>query len=173
MAVLPIRLFPDPVLRTRADEMTEFDGALEKLVEDMFDTMRADNGVGLAAPQVGVSQRLFVFDCGDEQSGYVINPVWEPIGDEMQYGMEGCLSVPGVYGDVERYNHVVVHGKDCHGNDVSYEGTELLARCIQHESDHLDGIMFMKQQSAENRKLSMAEVRNANWFGQSTLQPQG
>ena len=99
MAVLPIRLFPDPVLRTRADEVTEFDGALEKLVEDMFDTMRADNGVGLAAPQVGVSQRLFVFDCGDEQSGYVINPVWEPIGDEMQYGMEGCLSVPGVYGN--------------------------------------------------------------------------
>ena len=112
MAVLPVRLFPDPVLRTRADEVTDFDGALEKLVEDMFDTMRADNGVGLAAPQVGVSLRLFVFDCGGGDDGYVVNPEWEPIGEEMQYGMEGCLSVPGVYGNVERYNHVVVRGQD-------------------------------------------------------------
>ena len=173
MAVLPIRLFPDPVLHTRADEVTEFDGALEKLVEDMFDTMRADNGVGLAAPQVGVSLRLFVFDCGDGEAGHVVNPEWEPRGEEMQYGMEGCLSVPGVYGNVERYNHVIVRGRDCQGNPVEYEGTELLARCIQHETDHLNGIMFMKQQRAEDRKLAMAEVRNSQWFGQPFLHPQG
>lgn len=173
MAVLPVRLFPDPVLRTRADEVTDFDGALEKLVEDMFDTMRADNGVGLAAPQVGVSLRLFVFDCGDGEAGHVVNPEWEPRGEEMQYGMEGCLSVPGVYGNVERYNHVIVRGRDCQGNPVEYEGTELLARCIQHETDHLNGIMFMKQQRAEDRKLAMAEVRNSQWFGQPFLHPQG
>ncbi len=87
--------------------------------------------------------------------------------------MEGCLSVPGVYGNVERYNHVIVRGRDCQGNPVEYEGTELLARCIQHETDHLNGIMFMKQQRAEDRKLAMAEVRNSQWFGQPFLHPQG
>lgn len=173
MAVLTVRLFPDPILRTPADPVTTLNGELEKLVDDMFDTMRDGKGVGLAAPQVGVSLRLFVFDCGKDGSGYVINPEWEPIGEDKQYVSEGCMSVPGVFGKVERYSHVVVRGQDCYGNAVAYEGTGLLARCIQHETDHLNGIMFMKQQRPTERKMAMAEIRNSTWFGVPSLRPQG
>lgn len=167
MAVLPIRLFPDPVLRTVAEEVTSFDSDLEKLVRDMMDTMHDDQGVGLAAPQVGISKRIFVYDCGDGVKGHLVNPVWQQNGDATQVDTEGCLSVPGIYGEVERFTNVTVSGKDMYGKDVSYDASGLFARCIQHETDHLDGKMFMQAMTYENRKKAMAAIRQAAWFGKN------
>lgn len=168
MAVLPIRLFPDPVLRTAAEEVTSYDHDLEKFVLDMIDTMYDDGGVGLAAPQVGVSKRIFVFDCGDGIKGHIINPVWQQVGEETQIDTEGCLSAPGIYGEVERFSTIKVSGKDMYGNDVSYDASGLFARCVQHETDHLNGKMFMQAMTPENRKKVMAEIRQAAWFGKTT-----
>ncbi len=167
MAVLPVRLFPDPVLRTQAEEVTTFDSDLEKLVSDMMDTMYDDGGVGLAAPQVGISKRVFVFDCGDGVKGHIINPVWKEVGSETQFDTEGCLSVPGIYGEVERFSDIEVVGKDVHGNEISYDASGLFARCVQHETDHLNGKMFMQAMTPENRKKAMAEIRQAPWFGKT------
>lgn len=165
MAVLPVRLFPDPVLRTRAEEVTDFDEILEKLVSDMMETMYDDGGVGLAAPQVGISYRVFVFDVGDGLKGHVINPEWEPLDQEMQLDMEGCLSAPGIYGEVERFNNVKVVGQDMTGAPIEYECHGLFARCIQHEVDHLNGILWMQTLPADKRKKAMAEIRQSSWFG--------
>lgn len=167
MAVLPIRLFGDPVLRTRADEVAEVDESIRTLVADMMETMDDAGGVGLAANQVGVLKRVFVFDCSHTRGGlrgHVINPVWEPVGEDTQAGEEGCLSVPEVYGDVTRYASVRLTGQDVAGNPVAITASGLLARCIQHETDHLDGVMFMKRMPPEGRKEAMREIRTAEWF---------
>ena len=114
-----IRIFGDPVLTSRADEITTFDDSLKHLVEDMFDTMDAAGGVGLAANQIGVLRRVFVFDCTTEEDGmrgHIINPQWEPVGEETQLGPEGCLSIPEVLADTERYQTVRVTGYDYDGN---------------------------------------------------------
>lgn len=170
MAVLPIRLFGDPVLRTRAEEVTQVDESLRTLVADMLETMDNAGGVGLAANQVGVLKRVFVFDCTHKRGGlrgHVINPVWEPIGEETQTGEEGCLSVPDVYGPVTRYEKVTLRGQDMDGKPVVIVASGLMARCIQHETDHLDGVMFMKRMPPEGRKEAMREIRTADWFTQS------
>ena len=164
MPVQPVRLFGDPILRTRAAEVTTFDAELRKLVADLTDTMHDEGGVGLAAPQIGVGLRVFAYDCGGS-SGHLINPTFEPVGEEEQLGHEGCLSIPGMGWDCRRHLHVVARGVDMYGEPVVIEGTETLARCIQHETDHLDGVLFVDRLDPQTRKQAMAQIRGADWFG--------
>ncbi len=168
MAVKPIRLFGDPVLTTPAAEVTTYDKELRKLVKDLTDTMLDAPGAGLAAPQLGVSLRVFTYDVDDE-IGHLINPVLD-LSDEMQEGDEGCLSVPDLAFNTRRSMRVVAKGMNMHGEPVMLEGSELLARCIQHETDHLDGIMFVDRLDAETRKEAMKAIREAEWFGQPAPQ---
>ncbi|MEB3367512.1 peptide deformylase [Saccharopolyspora mangrovi] len=163
MTVQPIRLFGDPVLRTKADEVVDFDKELRTLVKDLWDTMEDQGGAGLAAPQLGVSLRVFTYHC-DGFAGHLINPTWTAVGDDGQLGPEGCLSIPGMSWDCLRSKHVVARGWNAHGEPVEVEGTDLLARCIQHETDHLDGVLFLDRLDEETRKAAMREVRQASWF---------
>lgn len=167
MTVLDIRLFGDPVLTTRAEEITEFDHTLETLVEDMLETMDVAGGVGLAANQVGVLRRVFVYDCShveDGLRGHIVNPVWEAIGEETQTGPEGCLSIPDISAETTRFATVKVSGQDLHGNPVSMVASGLMARCIQHETDHLDGVLFLRRLEKDARKEAMATIRRSEWF---------
>lgn len=167
MTVLDIRLFGDPVLTTRAEEITEFDHTLETLVEDMLETMDVAGGVGLAANQVGVLRRVFVYDCShveDGLRGHIVNPVWEAIGEETQTGHEGCLSIPDISAETTRFATVKVSGQDLHGNPVSMVASGLMARCIQHETDHLDGVLFLRRLEKDARKEAMATIRRSEWF---------
>ncbi len=163
MSVLPVRLFGDPVLRTRAAEVTTFDAELRKLVADLTDTMHDEGGAGLAAPQLGVGLRVFSYDC-DGFDGHLVNPTFDVVGDEEQVGPEGCLSIPGLRWDCRRHLHVVARGWNMHGEPVQIEGTDMLARCIQHETDHLDGVLFLDRLDAATRKAAMKEIRAAEWF---------
>ncbi len=163
MAVREIRLFGDPVLNSAAAPVREFGEPLRRLVADMLETMDHAGGVGLAANQIGLGTRVFVFDC-QGMRGHLVNPQWRPLGEDLQVGAEGCLSVPGVSGPVARYNSVVATGCDAEGRPLTLRATGLLARCIQHETDHLDGIMFMRRMVPEVRKEAMTMIRNADWF---------
>ena len=157
MSVLPIRTIGDPVLRTRAEEVTAFDDALRRLVADMHETMLDVGGVGLAAPQVGVSVRLFTWAV-EGGAGHVVNPVLE-VGEEPQEGGEGCLSVPGLAYDTPRRNWARVTGLDQHGAPVTVEGTGLLARCLQHETDHLDGRLYVDRLTGAEKRDAMRAIR--------------
>lgn len=143
MSIRFIVKHPDDVLRETAKEVTKFNSNLHKLLDDMADTMYDADGVGLAAPQVGISKRVIVVDVGDD-NGLIelVNPEIVTKDGE-QLGPEGCLSIPGLQGDVRRANHIVIKGFDRHGNPVQYEGTELLSRAFQHEVDHLNGVLFV------------------------------
>ena len=166
MAVQPIRLFGDPVLTTAAEEVTTFDKELRVLVKDLTDTMLDAPGVGLAAPQIGVSLRVFTYDVEDTV-GHLVNPVIGVVSDEEQEGEEGCLSFPGLAFPTTRKQRVVTTGFTMHGEPVTIEGSALLARCIQHEVDHLDGILFIDRLDAEQRKAAMRAIREAEWSGLS------
>ena len=163
MPVQPVRLFGDPVLRTRATEVTTFDAELRRLVADLTDTMHDEGGAGLAAPQLGVGLRVFTYDCGGV-AGHLVNPTFEAVGEEEQLGPEGCLSIPGMVWDCRRHLQVVARGVDMYGEPVTVEGTEVVARCIQHETDHLDGVLFIDRLDAQTPKQAMAEIRSAEWF---------
>ena len=163
MTVQPIRLFGDPVLRTAASEVTDFDAELRTLVKDLWDTMTDAGGAGLAAPQLGVGLRVFTYHV-DGFAGHLINPTWTVVGDEFQEGPEGCLSIPEMHWDCRRHLNVVAKGWNMHGEPVEVEGTNTLARCIQHETDHLDGVLFLDRLDAETRKQAMREIRQAEWF---------
>jgi peptide deformylase len=165
LSTRPIRLFGDPVLRTPAVEVTTFDAELRKLVTDLTDTMHDEGGAGLAAPQLGVGLRVFTYDV-DGIEGHLVNPDFDVVGEEEQTGPEGCLSIPGLKWDCTRHLHVVAKGWDSHGEPVTVEGTEMLARCIQHETDHLDGVLFLDRLDPATRKQAMAEIRAAEWFGE-------
>ena len=164
MSVKPIRLFGDPVLRTPADPVTTFDRELRRLVKDLSDTMVEAAGAGLAAPQLGVSLRVFTYDVEDEL-GHIVNPVVRPAGEELQDGPEGCLSIPGLAWDCRRHLHVVATGVNMYGDPITVAGSELLARCIEHETDHLDGVLFVDRLDPETRKLALREIREAEWNG--------
>ena len=169
LTVKAIRLYGDPVLTTRAGEITEFDESLEKLTEDMLETMDDAGGVGLAANQIGPLKRIFVYDCSSVETGMrgvIINPVWEAVGDKTQAGNEGCLSIPDISMSTERFETVSVSGKDVHGNPVSMVVSGLMARCVQHETDHLDGVLFLQRLETDDRKQAMAQIRNSDWFNQ-------
>ncbi|MGQ9916347.1 MAG: peptide deformylase [Bryobacteraceae bacterium] len=160
--ILRIRKYGDPVLETKADPVTEFDGELRQLAADMFETMYANKGVGLAAPQVGVSRRLAVIDpsAGEEESAklVLVNPEIL-VKEGTQIGEEGCLSIPGFREDVKRAWRVRVRAQDLDGNFFETEGEELLARAIQHEIDHLDGILFLQHLSLLKRDLIKRKIR--------------
>jgi peptide deformylase len=158
-------LFGDPVLRTPADPVVDFDKQLRTLVADLTETMLDAPGVGLAAPQIGVGLRVFTYHVDDEQSGHLINPVLHFPSDEDQDGEEGCLSIPGLKFDCRRREHVVAHGQNQYGDPITVEGTALLARCVQHEADHLDGVLFVDRLDAETKKAAMKAIREAEWSG--------
>jgi peptide deformylase len=163
MSVKPVRLFGDPVLTTPAAEVTTFDKELRQLVADLTITMQEAPGVGLAAPQIGVSLRVFTYDVDDE-IGHLINPVLD-LSEEIQDGPEGCLSLPGLTFDTKRSMSVVAKGMNMYGEPVTIIGTELLARCVQHETDHLDGVLFIDRLDALARKEAMKAIRETEWFG--------
>ncbi|GGU32252.1 peptide deformylase [Nocardioides albus] len=163
MAIQPIRLFGDPVLRKPAIEVVDFDKELRKLVADLTDTMLEAPGAGLAAPQIGVSLRVFTWYV-DGEVGHLVNPDLT-LSEETQDGGEGCLSLPDLTFDCRRALSVVAKGFDMHGEPVTIEGSELLARAIQHETDHLDGILFIDRLDEAARKAAMKEIRESEWFG--------
>lgn len=164
MATRPIRLLGDPGLRTPAAPVTTFDKELRTLVKDLADTMIEAPGVGLAAPQIGVGLRVFVYDV-DDVLGHLVNPVLHFPSDEEQDGPEGCLSLPDLTFDCTRAMRVVAKGFDMHGEPVTIEGHELLARALQHETDHLDGVIFIDRLDRDARKAAMKAIRDAPWFG--------
>jgi peptide deformylase len=167
VSVQPIRLFGDPVLRTPAVPVVDFDKELRTLVRDLTDTMLDAPGVGLAAPQLGVSLRVFTYHVDEEgEPGHLVNPTLD-LSDETQDGEEGCLSVPGLAFDTRRARRVVAKGFDMHGEPVTLEGADLLARCVQHETDHLDGILFVDRLDRETRKAALKAIREAEWFGET------
>ncbi len=165
MTVMTIRLFGDPVLRTVAEPVADpaTDPTLRTLVSDMMETMDSAGGVGLAANQVGVTRRVFVYDCEGDR-GHIINPVCEAVGEDTQTGREGCLSVPETGGDVTRAENVHVRGVTVDGDLVDREVSGLLARCVQHETDHLDGVMFFQRMASTERRSVMADIRGSEWF---------
>ncbi|WP_228001528.1 peptide deformylase [Nocardia australiensis] len=163
MTIQPVRLFGDPILRARAAEVAKFDRELRQLVTDLIDTMHDDGGVGMAAPQIGVGLRVFVYDTGDA-AGHLVNPTYEVVGDEEQVGPEGCLSIPGVRYDTRRALRVRASGLDQNGNPVEFAAEGLLARCVQHETDHLDGVLFIDRLDPAARKEAMRTIRESDWF---------
>ena len=164
MTVQDIRLFGDPVLRTPAAPVTTFDKELRKLVKDLTETMQDAPGLGLAAPQIGVSLRVFTYWV-DDVLGHLVNPVLD-LSEETQDGEEGCLSVPEMAFPTTRALRVVAKGFNMHGEPVLLEGSDLLARCVQHETDHLDGIMFIDRLDPQTRKEAMRLIRESEWFGE-------
>ena len=165
MTVQPIRLFGDPVLRTPADLVTDFDKELRQLVADLEATMLDAPGAGLAAPQIGVGLRVFTYHVAGEGEGHLVNPVLHFPDDEEQDGPEGCLSIPGLQFDCRRKEHVVAHGQNMYGDPVTVEGTARLSRAIQHETDHLDGVLFVDRLDGDTRKAAMKAIREAEWNG--------
>ena len=157
MAIFPIRVFPDPVLRARAEDVTEFDDALRRLTDDMFETMYEAPGVGLAAPQIGVSKRIFVADAGDGPF-VMVNPQIVATSGKWKFE-EGCLSVPGRYWQVTRAEFARAEGFGLEGEPVTYEGDELMGRVLQHEIDHLEGILLLEQLPKRLRKAALKELR--------------
>jgi peptide deformylase len=163
VAIQPIRLFGDPVLRSVAEPVTTFDKELRQLVQDLSDTMLEAPGVGLAAPQIGVLLRVFTYYV-DDTLGHLVNPDLD-LSAEIQEGEEGCLSFPGLFYDCKRALRVVAKGQNMWGEPVVIEGSDLLARCIQHETDHLNGVLFIDRLDRETRKAAMKAIREANWSG--------
>ncbi|GAA3261383.1 peptide deformylase [Nonomuraea helvata] len=167
--VRPIVHVGDPVLHHPCEPVTRFDGELKALVDDMFASMYAAEGVGLAANQIGVPLRVFIYDCpdadGQHHKGVVVNPTLElpGVGERhLDADDEGCLSVPGQYAPLPRADRATVHGFDADGEPVTVEGTGLLARCLQHETDHLDGHLYIDRLPAKRRKQVLAAYKEAH-----------
>lgn len=163
MAVRPIRLFGDPVLRAAATPIGELDDGVRALVQDLLDTVELPGRAGVAAPQIGVGVRAFSYNI-DGDIGYVLNPVLVEVSGEPQPTGEGCLSVPGLWHDAIRYPYAKVVGIDVDGKQVVLEGEGLLAQALQHETDHLDGTLYLDRLDPATRKVAMREVRESDWF---------
>jgi len=157
VATYPIRVFGDPVLKRPAAAVAEFDGALAKLVDSMYETMYEAPGVGLAAPQVGVQRRFFVYDIGDGPH-LLANPTIVDTEGEWLYE-EGCLSLPGLAFDIVRPKVVTVEGFDLDGDPITVVGDELLGRLLLHEVDHLDGVLMLERLEPDDRKLALRTLR--------------
>jgi peptide deformylase len=155
---LDIRKFGDPVLKTRAEPVQSFDESLLRLTKDMLATMRDNEGVGLAATQVGRLKRVFVAAIEDDEY-VVVNPVLTDISETTETATEGCLSIPGIQVDVERPTAVTISGQDVSGKPLQIEASDLLARVLQHEVDHLDGVLILDRTDRESRKAAMREWR--------------
>ncbi len=159
MTIRPIRELGDPVLRTPADEVRAFDKELAALVRDLVETVDHPGRAGLAAPQIGVGARVFSYNV-DGVIGHMVNPTITELSEETQDGDEGCLSVPGLWAPTVRAVHAVVDGFDVHGEPLRLEGSGLMARCLQHEVDHLDGKVFLDRLTGEARKSALRALRN-------------
>ena len=170
MSVTPIRLLGDPVLRAPAAPVVDFDRELRQLVADLTDTMFAAGGAGLAAPQIGVGLRVFTWYV-DGEVGHLVNPDVTPVGTETEEGPEGCLSIPGYTFDCRRHLYVAATGYDLHGEPVRVEGSHLLARAVQHEVDHLDGVLFVDRLDAGARAAALAAIDAAEWTGAGAWVP--
>lgn len=162
MAILSIRIIGDPVLRTVAEDVSEFGPELAKLIDDMFETMHDVRGAGLAAPQIGVNKRIFTYSV-DGQEGHVINPILVASDDLASGEAEGCLSVPGLGYTVARHRWVRITGVDKNGETIDMEATGVLAKCFQHETDHLDGKLYVDRLEGEDRKDALRAIRMANY----------
>lgn len=161
MAMRDIRITGDPVLRTPCDPISEVDDRVRSLVDDLLETVDQEGRAGLAANQIGVSLRAFSWNIGDD-IGYVLNPViTELSGETQELGDEGCLSIPGLWFPCERPAYARCEGTDLDGNPVTLEGEEIWARLIQHETDHLDGKLFIDRLAKDVRKRAMREIREA------------
>jgi peptide deformylase len=165
MSIQPIRFFGDPVLTTPATEVVDFDKELRVLVQDLTDTMIDAPGAGLAAPQIGVPLRVFVWHV-DEEFGHLVNPSLS-LSEELQDGEEGCLSFPELSYETPRAMRAVATGWNMYGEPITVEGTEFLARALQHETDHLNGVLFIDRLEPEVRKQAMKDIRQAEWFLQA------
>jgi peptide deformylase len=158
MAVLQIRTLPDPVLRQKAKRVTKIDGSIHKLIDDMIDTMRAASGAGLAAPQIGVSLRIAVIELPEEEVITLINPqVIKRIGERILE--EGCLSVPGYRGEIKRAVTVKVKAQDRQGKEFRLKGEELLAQALEHEIDHLNGILYIDHLESPEKLFKIEAVQ--------------
>ena len=163
MAVREIRIFGDPVLRTVCAPIDAIDDGVRALVADLVDTVELPGRAGVAAPQIGVALRAFSYNI-DGDIGYVLNPVLTEVRGEPEPTGEGCLSVPGLWHDALRHPWALVEGIDLDGAPVVLEGEGLLAQALQHETDHLDGTLFLSRLDAETRKTAMRQVRESAWF---------
>ncbi|MFJ6571778.1 peptide deformylase [Streptomyces sp. NPDC091292] len=165
--VRPLILLGDPLLRTPCDDVTDFGPRLACLVEDLYATMYAARGVGLAANQIGESARVFVFDCPDDEDrrhlGHVVNPRLVETDGVVVRGPEGCLSLPGLEAGTERFDHTVVEGVTLTGEPVRVHGTGFFARCLQHEMDHLDGGLYVDRVTGLRRRRLLRAVSKARW----------
>jgi peptide deformylase len=166
-------MFGDPVLRQPTSDLTEIDGALKQLAEDMLETMYAAPGVGLAAPQVGIQKRLFVYDAGDGPA-VIINPRISEAAGEWTFE-EGCLSLPGLSWPIVRPREILLEGLDLDGNVLAIEAEEYLARVYQHEVDHLDGVLLIERLDPDQRKQAMRTLRQMTFdpSGQGAHAPNG
>jgi peptide deformylase len=158
VAAYQIRLFGDPVLTQRSAEVSDLDGSMARLVDDMIETMHDARGMGLAAPQIGIQKRLFVYQLEDRDPVAIVNPVIAESRGEWAYE-EGCLSIPGLFFSIVRPKEVHLTGWDIDGNEISIEADELEARCFLHELDHLDGQLLIAKLDKAQRKEAMRELR--------------
>jgi peptide deformylase len=170
VSVTPIRLLGDPVLHRPAAPVVDFDAELRGLVADLTETMHAAGGAGLAAPQIGVGLRVFTWYV-DGEVGHLVNPSVDLVGEETEEAPEGCLSIPGYRFDCRRHLHVVATGWNVHGDPVRVEGSDLLARAVQHEVDHLDGVVFVDRLDPEARAAALAALAEAEWRGMQAWVP--
>lgn len=162
MAVRNIRIFGDPVLRTPCLAIDSIDDGVRSLVRDLLDTVELPGRAGVAAPQIGVALRAFSYNI-DGDIGCVLNPVIQEVSGELVPTEEGCLSVPGLWHPAMRYPHARLSGIDVNGDAIMLEGEGLFAQALQHETDHLDGKLYLSRLNPETRRLAMRQIREADW----------
>lgn len=158
-----IRLFGDPVLKTVSDPVGDIDDGVRGLVEDLVDSVLPPGRAGVAAPQIGVNLRAFSYNV-DGDVGYIINPVIVEVSGEPELVDEGCLSVPGLWFKTSRYPYAKVRGVDLDGNEIELSGTGVMAQALQHETDHLDGKLYLDRLDKDSRREAMKQVRESDWF---------
>lgn len=163
MAVREIRLFGDPVLKTVSDPVRVFDAKIRALGQDLVETTLLPGRAGVAAPQIGINLRAFSYHV-DGVSGCIFNPEIVELSGELRLVEEGCLSVPGLWHKTPRYEFARVRGLDDQGNEIELSGTGLMAQALQHECDHLDGLLYLDRLEPEERKLAMQALRKTDWF---------
>ena len=163
MTVRPIRLFGDPVLKTPTTPIGAVDEGVRALVRDLLDTVELPGRAGVAANQIGVGLRAFSYNI-DGDIGYILNPELVEVSGEPELIGEGCLSVPGLWHDVLRYPHATAVGTGLDGNEVVLEGDGLLAQALQHETDHLEGLLYLDRLDRDRRRVALREVRESDWF---------
>ncbi|WP_378146118.1 peptide deformylase [Cnuibacter sp. UC19_7] len=163
MSVREIRIFGDPVLKTVSAPVDVIDDGVRQLVGDLLDSVKVPGRAGVAASQIGVNLRAFSYNV-DGQVGYVLNPVLVETSGEPELMDEGCLSVPDLWFKTSRYPYAKVRGIDLDGNEIEVEGTGVLAQALQHETDHLDGLLYLDRLDKPTRREAMRQVRESSWF---------